>query len=80
MIVHRTRELFWHSKSGALGRAHSQLRQAPPNWSQENRLRAIELWFHIRFGANAFSELKKTVAAADRADKLSVETRKSKAA
>jgi len=68
MIMHRTRPGFWFGKDGGLGRTKKQLRNAPPAWTKANRLRALELWFHIRFGPNAWSELRKTVAAAERFD------------
>lgn len=61
MILHRKWPNFWASKSGMLSRGKKARLNALPTWNESNRLRALEIWFHLRFGANAWNELKKTV-------------------
>jgi hypothetical protein len=66
MLNHRERPNFWISKNSAHGRTRRLLALALPHWTAENRIKAVEIWFSIRFGERAWSDLKNEMALEDR--------------
>jgi hypothetical protein len=68
MLNHRERTNFWVSKNSVHGRTRRQLAMALPHWTAENRIKAVEIWFSIRFGESAWNELKNEIHAAARAE------------